>query len=113
MAREWAKDPTVKVVHLNRSLRTVTGVKTATNIRPDAAAEEHPGPDGSKGIRMTEVLSPSQEPDELMKKMEAERHRLPEGFHLGEIQVVKPSAEAPVDTPETLPDLDIPDVLIP
>jgi RHS repeat-associated protein len=64
IAKEEAAKPETKSVSLNQSLRTVTGNKSAPNIRPDISVEKHSG-----DIDMIEIRSYGQTDAELANKL--------------------------------------------
>jgi hypothetical protein len=71
LAGESAADPKSDSVHMNQSLRTVTGDKSAPNIRPDVTTVNK---DGS--IDMVEVVSKGQTRDQMEDKLTAARQEL-------------------------------------
>jgi hypothetical protein len=87
-AEELAKNPKVKTVHLNQSMRTATGDKTASLERLDANGVEETGPDGLKAVHMVEVQSPRQDRRALRKQMKSMENDLPPGYKPGSKKVI-------------------------
>jgi hypothetical protein len=71
IANEAAQDPNTKSVHLNQSLRTVTGDNTAPNQRPDVTVVNE---DGS--IDQHEVVSKGQTVESQQAKLDGLRAKL-------------------------------------
>jgi RHS repeat-associated protein len=64
VADEAAREADTKTVHLNQSLRTVTGDPNAPNVRPDVTIVKNNG-----DIHQVEIRSAGQTPAELQAKM--------------------------------------------
>jgi hypothetical protein len=71
IASEAASEPDTKSVHLNQSLRTITGNKDAPNVRPDVGVVKNNG-----DIHQVEVQSRGQTAAELQDKMALSRSGL-------------------------------------
>ena len=63
-ALEYAKDPAVKEVHLNRSLDAIIGTKGVYKTRPDITVVYKDG----HSVRIVEVVSPSQTKENMEQK---------------------------------------------
>ena len=74
IAKAMAARPKTKAVYLNRSLRTITGDKSAPNIKPDVTAVNHDGT-----IDMVEVRSLRQTEGALVDKLANARSALGRG----------------------------------
>jgi hypothetical protein len=68
IANEMSEDPSVKSVHLNQRLSTVTGNPDAPSVQPDVAAVHHNG-----NIDQVEVISNGQKEQQMLDKMAKSR----------------------------------------
>ncbi len=63
LANEAAKAPDAKLVHLNQTVKTITGGQSTSAVRPDVATMRQDGK-----VNVTEVLSPGQSPVAAIQK---------------------------------------------
>jgi RHS repeat-associated protein len=80
LANEAAASPDAKSVHLNQTVKTITGGQSTSQVRPDVATVRQDGK-----VDVKEVLSPGQKASEAIQKNEKAL-----GNMAGSIQAVKP-----------------------
>lgn len=103
-----AKDPNTERVSMNQSLRTTTGDKDVSNVRPDVTIVSKPDESGTKDVSIKETPSNSQTPSAVQGYYQRALESLRGLLRPGTVEIT------PVTTPTEVPAIkaEIPAVLI-